>query len=208
VLDLNKVVEHFLEIAVSDCEDEGARIDDPVLSALDDPNLSAEAKARAIIKWLHDYRVLRGIPKGDHDGLTRGILNFADNRGGRGNPISEAEILNQFNILHGQVASGVSLAKSGRPRSLPSLTSKVLWCFYPHAIPIYDSNALRALHVIARLMDWPAPTCDSAYGRFVEVWFRAYRHVERTIPDDAYRFKVRVLDRVLWIIGQPEFRRD
>jgi hypothetical protein len=40
------------------------------------------------------------------------------------------------------------------------------------------------------------------------VWLPLYRGVERTLDDARlgdYRYNVRVFDRILWIIGQPDY---
>jgi nucleoside-specific outer membrane channel protein Tsx len=47
---------------------------------------------------------------------------------------------------------------------------------------------------------------DIPYTRFVKVWLNLYHRV--TIDDnrlDGYPFKVRVFDKILWIIGQPDY---
>ena len=96
--------------------------------------------------------------------------------------------------------------KDQTPRSLTSLTSKALWCCYPDAIPIFDSYAQRALWVMSRLMGFDPPEDDEPYARFLSTWLKLYRGL--VINDDrlgGYPYKVRVFDRILWIIGQPDY---
>jgi hypothetical protein len=42
----------------------------------------------------------------------------------------------------------------------------------------------------------------------VDVWFQVYREVQSVIDEAdlrGHRYKVRVLDRLLWYLGQPGF---
>jgi hypothetical protein len=118
------------------------------------------------------------------------------------------EITENFNDLHKRCTSGVRRNKDATARNLTSLTSKALWCCYPEEIPIFDSYAQRALWTLSRLMGIPQPADAGAYSRFVSVWLPLYRCIERTLDDarlSNYPYKVRVFDRILWIIGQPGY---
>jgi hypothetical protein len=98
--------------------------------------------------------------------------------------------------------------KTGKPREVTSLTSKALLCCYPYDVPIFDSYALRALQVISRLSRMTTGENQSEYACFVDAWFQVYDEVEPVIELaglDGYPYKVRVLDRLLWYLGQPNF---
>ncbi len=98
--------------------------------------------------------------------------------------------------------------KTGKLREVVSLTSKALWCCYPNDIPIFDDYTLRALQVICRLCSiFPAPG-QSEYGTFSDAWLQIYRKLEPIIEREdlqAFPFKVRVMDGMLWYLGQPSF---
>jgi hypothetical protein len=206
MIDLNQIVEHFLDEALWQCRNEGLREDDAVIRFLNDRNQSTDARRAEVLKWLRYYGVLRGLTEGDRNAVANVIVDFADARGPMVSPFSQVEILEKFNDLHNRCTLGVRRNKDETARNLTSLTSKALWCCYPEDIPIFDSYAQRALWILSRLMGIPQPADATVYGRFVSVWFPLYRGIERTLEDARlgnYRYKVRVFDRILWIIGQP-----
>ena len=210
MIDLNHMVERFLDEAIRQCRNDGGKEDNAVIGALHDPNQSTAVRRTEVLKWLRFYSVLQGLNGADRDAVAGVIIDFADARGAIiRNPLSEIEIIEKFNDLHDRCRSKVRLTKAETARNLTSLTSKALWCCYPHAIPIFDSYARRSLWVVSRLMglDRPAGTDDDIpYARFVSVWLNLYGRV--TIDDDrlgCYPYKVRVFDRILWIIGQPDY---
>ena len=205
MIDLNQMVERFLGEAVRQCVEESPD-DDAVIRALNNRNESAEIRRTAVLKWLRSYSVLRRLNNDEARTIGDGILEFADARGALVRPLSEAEIIEKFTDLHEKYRLLVRPKKDQTPRDLVSLTSKALWCCYPDAIPIYDSNARCALGVLSRLMGLDRPADAMPYTRFLSVWFNLYDHV--TIDDDrlgGYPYKVKVFDRILWIIGQPDY---
>lgn len=208
--DINQMVERFLNEAVWRCRNEGGQEDDAVIGALDDRNQSTEVKRKEVLKWLRYYGVLRGLNAADREAVPSVIVEFADARAAVVSQLCEVEIIEKFKDLHKRCSSKVHPRQNGEPRSLISLTSKALWCCYPYAIPLFDAYAQRTLWVVSRLMDLDRPpdaqTPYEEYGRFVSVWLSLYRRA--TIDDgrlDGYRYKVRVFDRILWIIGQPDY---
>lgn len=207
MIDLNQIVEHFLDEAVRLCRDDGGKQDDEIIAALNDRNQSTEARRNEVLKWLGYYRTLQGLNQVDRDAAAGEIVEFADARVPVVGSLSEAEIVDRFTSLHDRCGQAVRPKMDKTPRDLTSLTSKALWCCYPDAIPMYDSNARRALGVLSRLMGLDRPADGTPYTRFVSVWLNLYRRVERTIDDDrlgGYCYKVRVFDRILWIIGEPD----
>jgi hypothetical protein len=209
MIDQNQMVERFLDEAVRQCKVDRPD-DENAIRALNDRNESAEVRRGAVVKWLRSYSVLRSLTEDDVSNAVSGILEFADARDPSISPTSELAIIEKFNDLHNRcISSRVRPKKDGTPRSLPSLTSKTLWCCYPDAIRIFDSYAQRALWVVSRLMnsDRPAGTDDDRpYDRFLSVWLNLYHGV--TIDDDrlgGYPYKIKVFDRILWIIGERDY---
>jgi hypothetical protein len=208
MIDLNKIVEHFLDEALWQCRNQGLKEDDAVIRFLNDQNQSTDERQTEVLKWLLYYGVLQGLNEADRNAVATVIVEFADARGAIVGPLREVEIIDKFKDLHKRCSSGVRPNRDGKPRSLTSLTSKALWCCYPDAIPIFDSYAQRALWVLSRLMGHGRPTDVMEYSRFVSVWLSLYREVERTLDDARLgdcRYKVRVFDRILWIIGRPDY---
>lgn len=207
MINLNQIVEHFLDEALRLCGDEGEK-DEAVIRFLNDRNQGTDARRTEVLKWLHYYRVLQRLNEAECEAIASVVVDFADTRGAVVSPLTKAEIIERFNDLHSRCFSKVHPNKDGAPRSLTSLTSKALWCCYPDAIPMFDSHAQSALWVLSRVMGLARPVDTTEYGRFVSVWFSLYGGVERTLDDARlgdYRYKVRVFDRILWIIGQPDY---
>jgi hypothetical protein len=118
-------------------------------------------------------------------------------------------IVSEFNELQKRI-SGVAprARKTGKPFRLTSLTSKGLWCCFPGDIPIFDSHAANALKVISRICRMTAAPNQPEYACFVDLWLQVYNEVEPVIsPEDLSDcpYKVRVLDRLLWYLGQDSF---
>ena len=206
MLNLNEMVDHFLEEAVRLCR-ENLQEDEPVIRALNDATTSAELRRKEVLKWLNSYKVLQGLKKEEEVGVASAILEFADACDPAVSPKSDVEIAKLFNDLQTRCSSRVHPNKNQKPRDVTSLTSKALWCCYPDAIPFLDNYAECALVVISRFMGLVWRGNLPHYDRFVAVWLDVYRRVESTIEDrrlDGYPYKVRVFDKILWIIGQPD----
>ena len=96
--------------------------------------------------------------------------------------------------------------RNGRRRAVTVLTSKALWCCYPNDVPILDSYAEQALWVICRLSGKEPARNQSRRARFVDGWFQVYGDVRLAIEQadlNGYPYRVRVLDKLLWYLGQP-----
>jgi len=206
MFNLSEMVEHFLEEAVRLCA-ENLKEDEAVIGVLDDRSAIAEVRREEVVKWLNSYKVLQGLNKKEEVGVASAIIEFADARDPAVSPTSDMEITRLFNDLQSRCSSRVHPNKDQEPRGVTSLASKALWCCYPDAIPFLDNYAECALVVISRLMGLVWRGHLPRYNRFVAMWLDVYRRVESTIEDrrlDGYPYKVRVFDKILWIIGQPD----
>jgi hypothetical protein len=201
----------FLEEAVLRQINECQEQDDIVIRALNNSNDRVEDRAKSLYNWLKAYGVFQGLTQADRLGLVRAIIEYADSRPDADCILSEAEIIKRFAKLYQRCGPRVRPKMDGTPRDLTSLTSKALWCCYPHSIPIFDAYALRGLWAISRLDNLDRPPLEmqySPYSRFVAVWLSIYKRVESLIAEDhlqSYPYKVRVFDKILWIVGQPDF---
>ncbi len=214
VIDPDRMVERFLGRAVESYgEDAFPKYDSPAIDALKPKgqNQSRGARQGAIHSFLRSYGVFRGLDNDEASAVVNEILGFADNRS-LTSPTTREEIIDLFRALHDRCREKVHRNKDGTLRDLSSLTSKALWCCYPDAIPLFDSRAARALCVISRLMGLTPPPSNnkSRYEPFLSVWLDLYARVEPTIDQNRRRVdriphKVRVLDLVLWTIGEPDF---
>ena len=104
-------------------------------------------------------------------------------------------------------------------RYFTSLASKALWLCYPDSVPIFDRYVVNALHFISKIEDGITPIPEKKpdgkkrpdYEQFVHVWKQLYAKHKETIEGldiGAYKYRVRVLDRVLWLVGRPAYSVD
>ena len=95
MIDLNQIVECFLDEAIWQCRNEGLKEDDAVIRFLDDRKQSTDARKTEVLKWLRYYGVLQGLNQADRNAVASVIVDFADARGAILSPLSEVEIICQ-----------------------------------------------------------------------------------------------------------------
>lgn len=207
MIDLIQIAEQFLDEAVRHCRID-AEIDKQAIAALKDQGQDYAVRVRTITGWMHYYRVLRGLNGSDASAVAGAILQFADAK----RPIptqGRDSLLARFDELYRMCNSAVRPKKDNSPRSLVSLASKGLWCCYPDVVPLFDANAERALWSITRLLRSKRPADQvSQYEKFVSIWLDVFQEVQHVIDPTrlaGYPFKIRVFDRILWIIGEPAY---
>jgi hypothetical protein len=166
----------------------------------------------ALRKWLGSYRVTRFRGA---DRAAAAVLKFADDGGcDREVRLSYDELISKFDALHEQCRKLVPLNKDNAQRDLTSFTSKALWCCYPSSVPIYDNFTQSSVWIISRLSG-VSPTMDHPpkhrYRPFADAWLAMYSQVASIINEadlQGYLYPVRVFDKVLWIVGEPNYNRD
>src|SRR6185437_2037566 len=182
--------------------------DNEVLCAIREGDRDIEDRKRSVVSWLNRYRVLMFWPPANSLSTAAGIIEFADTREQESLHLDKEKIVAEFDRLHERIKSEAPRTPAGDLRGITSLTSKALWCCYPSDVPIFDANALRALEVLSRICGiGPAPG-QSEFASFVDVWLQMYKEVEPVIQAADLSdcpYKVRVLDRLLWYLGQPGF---
>jgi hypothetical protein len=87
-VDINQIVERFLNEAVWQCKNDGGKEDESVIRALNNRNQSAAVRQNEVLKWLRYYGVLQGLSTADRDAVANIIVEFADARGATDNPLS------------------------------------------------------------------------------------------------------------------------
>jgi hypothetical protein len=167
-----------------------------------------------IHRWLHSYHVLQSFTAETEKKIAEEVIAYADNRKRMNLDMKQELILDEFNELVLRLQKYMKLNKSNKPRKVTSLVSKAIWCCYPEDIPIYDSYAEHALQILCRLSDikiiGKAKESNGEYARFLEAWFLVFKEIEPAIDPEflkVYPYKIRVLDSLLWFIGQPKFDR-
>jgi hypothetical protein len=214
VIDLNQMVECFIDEAARFYGNTYRQYDAPTIDALKNQNQEVIARQRQVRAFLRGYSVLQGLTADDETAVVHEIIEFADAQDLAISPTSNNEILERFDDLHRRCRTNVHPRKDGTFRDLTSLASKALWCCYPDAIPMFDSRAASALCVVSHLAGLAGPQreAESRYELFLSKWLDLYSRVKPTIDaigDNRLcgcTHKVRVLDMILWTIGGPDSR--
>lgn len=179
-----------------------------VIEAINKRDLGPADRNQKITHWLQFYKVLMFFPADRSAAIADEIIGFADEQRAASLSLDKDRIVHEFDRLNARISVVAKPNKDGKPPNLKSLTSKALWCCYPHDVPIFDGNAASALGVISRLRHMVPTPKQAEYACFVEVWLQVYSEVESVIrPEDLADcpYKVRVLDRLLWYLGQRSF---
>jgi hypothetical protein len=154
----------------------------------------------AIRSWLREYGVFQGIVGPKRQAIASAIVTWADTRD-IGRDLTTADALD---IAHCELLS-VCACGGG----FTSLASKALWLCYPQSVPIFDRFVQRALWMISKLeKDIVTPEAKSDYWKFVHIWKALYDRYGGTLEAidlGDYPYRVRIFDKILWLIGKPGY---
>jgi hypothetical protein len=154
--------------------------------------------------WLRDYGVFQGIPGPGRVAIATTFLEWADCQVD-GRPLRTVD---ELVAAHAEVCATVQAAY-GEARNFTSLASKALWLRYPDAVPLFDSFAQRALWVIAKIDEAVVPISGDgeSYSEFVYVWMALYKRYAAALEslDREGLHRVRIFDRILWLIGDRRY---
>ena len=162
-------------------------------------------RVTAIHKWLQWYGVFQGLTGEQRLTVTTAALDWADRREAE-TPLDSPE---SIAFAHEQLEASCSAAY-GCNRSFLSLASKVLWLCSPDTVPIFDTYARNAIYFFSKL-DHEIPRIEkewSPYRKYVTVWlflYEKYRNPIEEIQSAECPHRVRVFDRVLWVLGKPGY---
>jgi hypothetical protein len=204
MISLERVIRHFGQEALRQLKNEQESRDD--LNALEVLGKKAAPNRMAgIRRWLQSYEVFQGIDGPRRDAIATAVLEWADSRDLQ-RDLTSVDALAEAHVE----LNSVCTRAYGEERDFTSLASKALWLCYPDSVPIFDSFAQRALWVISKLEpDIDAlPGKNPEYRKFVHIWKALYDRYGRTLEDigiENYPYRVRIFDRILWIIGEPRF---
>jgi hypothetical protein len=207
MIDFAAVVSHFWPKALGAILDSrDVEYDQKALKALEDK--SCQTRQDDLRKWLKSYAVFQGVKAAKQDQIAEAVCVWADDR----NPSRNLTTPEALADAHADLMEAICRAY-GNKRDFTSLTSKALWLCYPESVPIFDRNTRYALCVISKIEDGITPIAGERpkYEQFVHVWKQLYTKYKGTIEGlgmDGYRYRVRVFDRVLWLVGQPSYHTD
>jgi hypothetical protein len=174
-----------------------------------------------VTAWMRDYGLFQGVNRQQRSLIVDAFLHYA-----RSVPqncrIAEGEIQNRYSelllVLFRQVA-----------RSWMSATSKLLWCLYPDDIVILDAFVHRSLVVVQcldealtayprvgeapRIRGEPDIAAAVAYYMNYQCLVRHLLSVHarglaelRCQTNESYRYDIRIMDKLLWMMGNPRQR--
>ena len=205
MINVEVVIRHFWPKALRTIQEWGdVENDGKALRAVADRSLPT--RQGDLRGWLQSWRVFLGLTNMQRDKITEAALAWADARV-QGRDLTSPE---SMAAAHAELMDAIHRSSSDlERRDFTSLASKVLWLCYPHKASICDSYAMCALYVISKLEDGLAPIAEEPkYYQFVSVWKNLYTRYESTIESldmGTYTYRVRVFDRILWLIGQPYY---
>ena len=158
-------------------------------------------------KWLESYNVFQSFTVPERNRVTRAILRFADAQPKR-------LAMKPDSIIDAHTALVAVCQKAyGKKRDFTSLASKALWLRYPKVVPLYDRMAQNSLFLISKI-EPDLPAFDGRfqggerYAPFVKIWCTLYKRYSEELEGFAtpeYPYAVRILDRILWLLGEPTY---
>lgn len=200
--DFDKLIRTHGPVAVEERILEHNKWDSAALLSLDCTD--HQVRLSEIRSWLTNYKVFMGFDNDARSRITEAFLIWADQRD-KASVLQVADLVNAHEDLTHRCASAF-----GARRSFTSLSSKALWLCYPEVVPMFDTNAQRALMVLCKLngpIQGPEQNL-TAYHQFVLIWRAFYeRHLQTlsTLDLKGYKYMVRVFDQILWNIGAPGY---
>jgi hypothetical protein len=203
LIDFGAVIRHFGPEAVRLQLREAETLDGPALYSLRNKNDSD--RIEVLRRWFYSYQVFQGISAEKRLAVASAVLQWADAKE-LGANLSTVDAVEQ---AHAELMAACSMA-DGRDRDFTSLASKALWLCYPYDVPIFDSFAQRTLWVIAKLEDggMAAIAKGSDCHRFLHIWKTLYDRYGATLSEiemQGYPYRVRIFDKILWMIGTRDY---
>lgn len=181
---------------------------------------SGKANPTLVQTWMREYGLFQGITNHDRCLVVEQFLAFAGRHRRITRDPTNAGIQKMYEELFRVLYASV-------PRSWASATSKLLWCMYPETVVIYDTFVHRALVVLQCIDDdlagferiGVAPKIQKGSDiAFVTEHYMNYQSMVRRLlfvhapllralrrrHKEQYPYDIRILDKVLWMIGNPK----
>jgi hypothetical protein len=209
MMNFETVVRYYWPKALRNIKEDPKDLDQPAIEAVTGRQLPIPKRRDDLCKWLRLYGVLQGITTLERIKIAEAVLGWADDDGNRSRDLTTAKALV---ATHAELMKVVCQAY-GKRRDFTSLASKALWLCYRESVPMFDSWTRNALYVISKIENGINPIAEKTpeYEQFVHVWKQLYSKYKETIENldiGTYPYRVRVFDRILWLIGRPSYQRD
>jgi hypothetical protein len=183
---------------------------------------SGKPDVELVKRWMRDYALFQGRTTQERERIAKRFLSFLTSARLTAN-VSDRKFLEES---YTELLTALFLEVN---RSWVSATSKLLWCIYPDEVVIYDAFVWRALVVMQcldnELGNFPrigvappvARESDIAlavkhymnYQDMVKHLCERYSDILRKLREkhkEAYPHDIRIMDKFLWMIGNPNKR--
>ncbi|HEY0543997.1 MAG TPA: hypothetical protein VGC91_01270 [Pyrinomonadaceae bacterium] len=177
---------------------------------------------RLVKSWMRGYGLFQGIITENRDKIANRFLSFATSVRATVSVADRKILEEKYSELFTALFSEVN-------RSWMSATSKLLWCIYPNEVVIYDSFVARALVVMqcldGDLANFPRINVPPKVARESEIvlavkHYMNYQDMVKHIFErnfdtlnelrkehkENYPHDIRIIDKLLWMIGNPKQR--
>jgi hypothetical protein len=207
MLIFEELIENFGPVAIRQLTAEASK-DDKAIDALKWDTRTIEDRIDILRSWLLSYRVFQGLNDSQRGVVAKAVLTWTDRQP------KESKLENVDAIVHAHLELMVACSKAdGRDRDFTSLASKALWLRYPHEVPLYDRFAQEAIWMLSKLEPGlplvpRAPSGAQRYASFSLVWrtlYDKYADSIAAVDNQGYPYRVRIFDRILWLIGEPVY---
>ncbi len=184
--------------------------------------MSGNSDDRLVMAWMKDYGLFQGIKNEVRKKAAAAFLAFATRHRDSANVTDRAVLAATYRELFAALFST-------ERRSWLSATSKLLWCIYPDQIVLYDSFVERTLIVMqgldvelarfTRLGNPPSVKVKADISSAV-AYYMNYQDMVRHLfaanvatlrqlrkqHNESYPHDIRIFDKLLWMIGNPNYR--
>lgn len=211
LIDFEAVIRDFWPKALRTIQDWGdLEHDGEGIKAVTDKQLPT--RRQDLRGWLRSYGVFQGLTSAQRDQIVDGVLAWADGRNLLRDLTTPEALADTHRELMGAICKAfMANSPEAKKRDFTSLASKALWLCYPYSVPIFDGWARHALYIVSKIEDGVTPISERRpeYEQFVHVWkhlYTKYEWVLGSLDMGTYPYRVRVFDRILWLIGRPSYQ--
>lgn len=195
-MNFDTVIRHCAVMGVGLQLYEHEKFDGPALNAI--RNSSCTDREKVLLSWTREYGIDRGFNTQQRSDVVRAAIDWADCDG----LCSDMSHTDALVSAHTDLMR-VCAKAFGRPRDFTSFASKFLWLCSPEVVPIYDANARLALE---QLSDYQQ--AQQGYRIFVTNWKSLYEQYSKSLDEidaQGYPYRVRIFDKILWLVGERSY---
>lgn len=184
--------------------------------------LDGSYDTKLVISWMTNYRLFQGRSGKDRKNIAQRFLEFMESHNRLDDELTEDQIEALYRTLLTKLSD--TKLSDKKKRGWISATSKLLWCLYPYKVVIYDSFVHRALTVLQcvdndldgfqRIGAQPRSSQEDYIELAVHHYMNYQSMVRKLLSvhsqllqdlreqhQETYLYDVRIMDKLLWMIG-------